>query len=130
MRADELMSWDAIDLARMLATGFMDPDDLVAIFPSIDTVDSFDSDIFPEFIDKNWSYLLGYYNVNELESWLERNRYKEEWDEWRAAMAEYDYEYTEWKMEEYCWKVIEIVDMLRYQDLAEQWGHPPKKIPC
>jgi len=130
MKADELLSWDAVDLARLLAMDFMGPEDLVSLFPSIDTVDSFDSEILPKFIDKNWRYLLGYYNVNELETWLEQNQYKEEWEEWKADMAEYDYEYTEWKMDEYCWNVIEIVDMFRYHDLAEQWGHPPKKICC
>ncbi len=130
MRADKLMNWDAIDLARMLAIEYLDQEDLIAIFPSIDKVDSFDCDILPDFIEKNWIFLLGYYDVHELESWLERNRYEEEWDEWRADMAEYDHEFTEWKMEEYCLNVIEIADMFRYQDLAEQWGHPPKKICC
>lgn len=124
------MNWDAIDLARMLAIEYLDQEDLIAIFPSIDKVDSFDCDILPDFIEKNWIFLLGYYDVRELESWLERNRYEEEWDEWRADMAEYEHEYTEWKIEEYCLNVIEIADMFRYQDLAEQWGHPPKKICC
>lgn len=130
MKAEQLTIWDAEDLARILADRFMDTDDMLCAFPSIDRIDSFDNAILPDFIEKNWRFLLGYYDVRELESWLERNRYEEEWDEWRADMAEYDHEFTEWKMEEYCLSVIEIADMFRYQDLAEQWGHPPKKICC
>ena len=130
MKAEQLTIWDSEDLARILADRFMDTEDLLSAFPSIDRIDSFDNAILPDFIEKNWRFMLGYYEIHELESWLEQNRYEEEWDEWRADMAEYDHEYTEWKMEEYCWNVIEIADMFRYQDLAEQWGHPPKKICC
>ena len=53
------------------------------------------------------------------------SRTKEEGGE--IEIAEDEYEYLEWRLDEYCWKVIEMADSFRYQDLAEQWGHPPKK---
>ena len=41
--------------------------------------------------------------------------------------AENEYEYLEWRLDEYCWKVIEIVNSFHYMDLAELWGYPPQK---
>ncbi len=127
MKADDLMSWDAVELARILATRYVDSSDLAEAFPAVCRVDSFDSSILPDFVEKNWQYLLSFFEIRDLESWLEEKEYEEEWERWREEVAEYEYEYTEWRLEEYCLRVIEIADMFRYEDLAEQYGHPPKK---
>ena len=127
MKADDLMNWDAVDLARILATRYVDTSDLAEAFPAVCSVDSFDSSILPDFIEKNWQYLLSFFEIGDLESWLEEKEYEEEWERWREEVAEYEYEYTEWRREEYCWKVIEIADMFRHEDLAGQYGYPPKK---
>ena len=127
MKADDLMNWDAVDLARILATQYVDSSDLEEAFPAVRRVDSFDSLILPDFIEKNWQYLLSFFDIGDLESWLEEKEYEEEWERWREEVAEYEYEYTEWRREEYCWKVMEIADMFRYDDLAGQYGYPSKK---
>ena len=44
----------------------------------------------------------------------------------KIATKEQDQEYEEYKLEEYCWSIIEIALSFRVMDLAEQWGHPPK----
>ena len=68
--------------------------------------------------------------MDKLESWLEEKDYEEEWEKWKAELAEEDYEYAEWKREEYCWRVIEIAEMFRCRDLAEIHGYPPKNKCC
>ena len=130
MIADKLTSWDAADLARILAERFADAEDLAEAFPSIEGIDSFDSAQLPDFIEKNWMYLLSYYDVDKLESWLEEKDYEEEWEKWKSDLAEQDYEYAEWKQKEYCWSVIEVAEMFRCPDLAEIHGFPSKKYHC
>ena len=127
MKAENLMNWDAVDLARILATRYADSDDLAEAFPSVRMVDSFDSSILPDFIEKNWWYLLSLFEIEDIENWLEEKEYEEEWERWREEEAEYEFEYAEWRRQEYCWRVIEIADMFRNEEPAEQFGHPPKK---
>ena len=128
MKAEQLIVWDAVELARILARIYCDADDLFEAFPSLERVDSFDCELLPEFIDRNWQYLLRYYDTDMLESWIEEKEYEEEWEKWRNKVAEDEYDYKEWRLEEYCWNVIEVVDWFHYKDLAELWGHPPKKM--
>ncbi len=127
MKADNLMKWDAVDLARILATRYVDSDDLAEAFPSVRIVDSFDSSILPDFIEKNWWYLLSLFEIEDIENWLEEKEYEEEWERWREEEAEYEFEYAEWRRQEYCWRIIEIADMFRNEEPAEQFGPPPKK---
>ena len=127
MIADNLSHWDALDLARVLACKFIDTDDLAEAIPSVEKVDSFDWNMLPEFIENEWRLILAHYDIDDLNAWLEEKEYEEEWERWREEIAEDEYEYLEWRLDEYCWKVIEMVDSFHYQDLAEQWGHPPKR---
>ena len=62
---------------------------------------------------------LGKYGIADKE-------YEESWENWKNECVEQDHEYEEYKLEEYCWSVIEIALSFRVMDLAEQWGHPPK----
>ena len=127
MIADDLSNWDALDLARVLACKFIDTDDLAEAFPSVNKVDSYDGKMLQEFIENDWCLILAHYDIDDLNAWLDEKEYEEEWERWRDEIAENEYEYLEWRLDEYCWKVIEMADSFRYQDLAEQWGHPPKK---
>ena len=130
MTADRLSNWDAADLARILADRFADAGDLAEAFPSVRKVDSFDSSALPEFIEKNWEFLLGYYETGELEFWLEEKVFEEEWERIWGRLAVDQSEYDELSDEEYCRKVMEAADMFRYKDLAELHGHPRKVKPC
>ena len=127
MKAEQLTIWDAEDLARILADKFMDTEDMLSAFPSIDRIDSFDNAILPDFIEKNWWYLLSLFEIEDIENWLEEKEYEEEWERWREEEAEYEFEYAEWRRQEYCWRIIEIADMFRNEEPAEQFGPPPKK---
>ena len=130
MKADRLSNWDAVDLARILVERFADAEDLAEAFPAVGAADSFDSDALPEFIEKNWEFLLGYYEPGELEYWLEEKEFEEEWEKLWSRLAVDQSEFDELNDEEYCWKVIEAADMFRYKDLAELHGHPRKIKPC
>ena len=128
MIADNLSNWDALDLARILACKFIDTDDLAEAIPSVEKVDSFDWNMLQEFIENDWCLILAHYDIDDLNDWLEEKEYEEEWERWRDEIAENEYEYIDWRLDEYCWKVIEMADSFHYKDLAEQWGHPNRKI--
>lgn len=128
MIADNLSNWDALDLARILACKFIDTDDLAEAIPSVEKVDSFDWNMLQEFIENDWCLILAHYDIDDLNDWLEEKEYEEEWERWRDEIAENEYEYIDWRLDEYCWEVIEMADAFHYKDLAEQWGHPKRKI--
>ncbi len=127
MIADDLSNWDALDLARVLACKFIDTDDLAEAFPSVNKVDSYDGKMLQEFIENDWCLILAHYDIDDLNAWLDEKEYEEEWERWRDEIAENEYEYLEWRLDEYCWKVIEMVNSFHYMDLAELWGYPPQK---
>lgn len=126
MIADTLFNWDKAELANILAERLVDAEDLIEAFPSIEKPCGMEEEILPDFIEQNWKMILHDYDIAELEMWIAEKEYEESWENWKNECAEQDQEYEEYKLEEYCWSIIEIALCFRVMDLAEQWGHPPK----
>jgi len=126
MIADTLFNWDKAELANILAERLVDAEDLIEAFPSIEKPCGMEEEILPDFIEQNWKMILHDYDITELEMWIAEKEYEESWENWKNECAEQDQEYEEYKLEEYCWSIIEIALSFRVMDLAEQWGHPPK----
>ena len=126
MIADTLLNWDKAELANILAEHLADAEDLIEAFPSIEKPCVMEEEILPDFIEQNWKMILHDYDIQELEGWIAEKEYEESWENWKNECAEQDYEYEEYKIEEYCWSIIEIALSFKVMDLAEQWGHPPK----
>jgi hypothetical protein len=126
MIADTLLNWDKAELATILAERLADAEDLIEAFPSIDKPCGMEEKMLPDFIEQNWRMILHDFDVQELEEWIAEKEYEESWENWKNECAEQDYEYEEYKKEEYCWSIIELMFSFRDMDLAEKWGHPPK----
>jgi hypothetical protein len=126
MIADTLLNWDRAELASILAERLADAEDLIEAFPSIDKPCGMEEAILPDFIEQNWKMILHDFDIQELEEWIADKEYEESWENWKNECVEQDHEYEEYKLDEYCWSVIELMLNFRVMDLAEQWGHPPK----
>ena len=128
MIADTLLNWDKAELASIIAERLADAEDLIEAFPSIEKPCGMEEDILPDFIEQNWKMILHDFDVQELEEWIADKEYEESWENWKNKCVEQDHEYEEYKLEEYCWSIIDLVDQFRYNDLAERWGYPPKPV--
>lgn len=126
MIADTLLNWDKAELAGIIAERLADAEDLIEAFPSIEKPCGMEEEILPDFIEQNWKMILHDYDVQELEEWIADKEYEESWENWKNECAEQEHEYEEYKLDDYCWSVIELMLSFRVMDLAEQWGHPPK----
>lgn len=126
MIADTLFNWDKAELAGIIAERLADAEDLIEAFPSIEKPCGMEEEILPDFIEQNWKMILHDYDVQELEEWIADKEYEESWENWKNECAEQEHEYEEYKLDDYCWSVIELMLSFRVMDLAEQWGHPPK----
>ena len=126
MIADTLLNWDKAELATILAERLADAEDLIEAFPSIDKPCGMEEEMLPDFIEQNWKMILHDYDVQELEEWIADKEYEELWENWKNECVEQEHEYEEYKLDEYCWSIIEMMLNFRVMDLAEQWGHPPK----
>ncbi|MBQ6576434.1 MAG: hypothetical protein IJL91_01625 [Bacteroidales bacterium] len=128
MIADTLLNWDKAELASIIAERLADAEDLIEAFPSIEKPCGMEEDILPDFIEQNWKMILHDFDVQELEEWIADKEYEESWENWKNECVEQDHEYEEYKLEEYCWSIIDLVDQFRYNDLAERWGYQPKPV--
>lgn len=126
MIADTLLNWDKTELANILADKLTDADDLIEAFPSIEKASHMEESILEDFIQSNWKLILSSIDVEELNEWIEEKDYEEEWERWKNECIEEDYEYAEYRNEEYCWALIDFFFSLRNMDLAEQRGYPSK----
>ena len=126
MIADTLLNWDKIELANILADMMADAEDLIEAFPAIEKACSIEESILEDFIQSNWKLILSGFDMEELNEWIEEKDYEEEWERWKNESLEDDYEYAEYKNEEYCWAIIDFFFSLRNMDLAEQRGYPSK----
>jgi hypothetical protein len=126
MIADTLFNWDKAELAGIIAERLADAEDLIEAFPSIEKPCGMEEEILPDFIEQNWKMILHDYDVQELEEWIADKEYEDSWENWKNECAEQEHEYEEYKLDDYCWSVIELMLSFRVMDLAEQWGHPPK----
>ena len=126
MIADTLLNWDKAELACIIAERLADAEDLIEAFPSIEKPCGMEEEILPDFIEQNWKMILHDYDVQELEEWIADKEYEESWENWKNECAEQEHEYEEYKLDDYCWSIIELMLSFRVMDLAEQWGHPPK----
>ena len=126
MIADTLLNWDKAELASILAERLADAEDLIEAFPSIEKPCGMEEAILPDFIEHNWKMILHDFDIQELEGWIADKEYEESLENWKNECVEQEHEYEEYKLDEYCWSVIEIMLSFRSMDLAEQWGHPPK----
>lgn len=126
MIADTLLNWDKTELANILADKLADADDLIEAFPSIEKASHMEESILEDFIQSNWKLILSSIDVEELNEWIEEKDYEEEWERWKNECIEEDYEYAEYRNEEYCWALIDFFFSLRNMDLAEQRGYPSK----
>lgn len=113
-------------MASILAERLADAEDLIEAFPSIEKPCGMEEEILPDFIEQNWKMILHDYDIQELEDWIAEKEYEESWENWKNELAEQEYEYEEYKLDEYCLSVLELMLSFRVMDLAEQWGHPPK----
>ena len=123
MIADTLLNWDKAELATILAERLADAEDLIEAFPSIDKPCGMEEEILPDFIEQNWKMILHDFDVQELEEWIAEKEYEESWENWKNECIEEEHEYYEYKMEEYCWELINFAFSLRCRDLAEERGY-------
>lgn len=123
MKADTLLTWDKAELASILAERLADAEVLVEAFPSIEKASGLEEGLLSDFIEQNWKMILHEYDIQELECWLEEKEYEEMWEAWQNECLEDDHEYGEYKMEEYCWELINLAFSLRCKDLAEEKGY-------
>ena len=99
-------------------------------FPAIEKASNIEESILEDFIQSNWKLILSGFDVDELLEWIDEKDFEEEWERWRNECIEEDYEYAEYKNEEYCWALIDFFFSLRNMDLAEQRGYPSKYRKC
>ena len=123
MKADTLLTWDKAELASILAERLADAEVLVEAFPSIEKASGLEEGLLSDFIEQNWKMILHEYDIQELECWLEEKEYEEMWEAWQNECLEDDHEYGKYKMEEYCWELINLAFSLRCKDLAEEKGY-------
>ena len=126
MIADTLLNWERVELANNLADKMADAEDLVEAFPSIEKASSIEKGILDDFIQSNWKLILSGFDMDELTEWIEEKDYEEDWERLKNEYIEDDYEYAEYRDEEYCWALIDFYFSLRSMDLAEQRGYPSK----
>lgn len=126
MIADTLLNWDKTELANILADTMADAEDLIEAFPAIEKASFVEESILEDFIQNNWKLILSGFDVEELNEWIEEKDYEEEWERWKNECIEEDYEYADYKNEEYFWYLIEFFFRLRNLDLAEQRGYLSK----
>ena len=126
MIADTLLSWDKTELANILADKVADADVLIEALPEIQVASALEESILDDFIQNEWRVVLSFFDVEELNRWIEEKDYEAEWEQWENECIEDDYEYTEFRNEEYCWAIIDFFFSLRNMDLAEQRGYPSR----
>ena len=126
MKADELLVWEKIDLANMLAERLADAEDLLEAMPELQRVTEFEAGRLDDYIDRNWPVFLADFDPEELCQWVEEKELEEEidniWEEFHNERLEEDYEFTEYMMNEYYLSVIEEAMFFSSPDLAEQCG--------
>ncbi len=126
MIADTLLNWEKAELSGILAEYLADAEDLIEAFPSIETPGEMEAEMLPDFIEQNWKIILHDFDIQELEEWIAKKEYEESWENWQNECAEQEHEFEEYKLEEFCWEVIELMMCFRDMDLAEKWGGPSK----
>ena len=134
MKADDLTNWDAMDLARILAEKYTDAFEMYTAFPSMARIETFDLVQFPDFVKKNWRFILSSFDLIDLISWRKQKEEEEEiekldneQDQLLIEEEEAKKEYEDAVLEEYCIRVSEIATLLRRRDLGEVCGFPPKR---
>ena len=130
MIADTLLTWDKTELANILADKLADAEDLVEAFPSIEKASHLEECLLEDYIQSNWIFILSGFDIDELLEWIEEKDHEEDWERWKNECIEDDYEYAEYRNEEYCWSLIAFFFRLRNMDLAEQRGYPSKFRKC
>ena len=126
MKADELLVWEKIDLANMLAERLADAEDLLEAMPELQRVTEFEAGRLYDYIDRNLQVFLADFDPEELCQWVEEKELEEEidnfWEEYHNECLEEDYAFTEYMMNEYYLSVIEEAMFFSSPDLAEQRG--------
>ena len=126
MIADSLLNWERTELANILADRMADAEDLIEAIPEIEKPSVLEENILEDYIQSNWKVALSFFDVEELEGWIEEKDYEAEWERCENESIEDEYEYAEYRNEEYYWALIDFCFCLRNMDLAEQRGFPPK----
>ena len=133
MKADDLTNWDAADLARILASEYCDAFDLFRAFPSLLGSDNYDVLKDPDFIERNWRFIVSSFDLLDLLEWRKQKEDEEEIAELDNEQdlllieeEEAKYEYVEAVLEDYCVWVTEISKLLKRRDVGEICGFPPK----
>lgn len=121
MKAETLMVWDRLELARVLANQLADPEDLLEAFPFIAEAGALEESLLPEFIEQNWRMILHDFDRREVEAWLEEKETDESYEQWENAWLEYNHDYAEYMDEEYCAALLELVN--RFKNMDSDWLH-------
>jgi hypothetical protein len=121
MKAETLMVWDRLELARVLANQLADPEDLLEAFPVIAEAGALEESLLPEFIEQNWRMILHDFDRREVEAWLEEKETDESYEQWENAWLEYNHDYAEYMDEEYCAALLELVNS--FKDTDSDWLH-------
>ena len=122
MIADTLLNWEKTELANILADSMADAEDLIDALPEIEKVGALEESILDDFIESNWKLILSNFDIDELTEWIEEKDYEEERERWKNECEEKDYEYAEYKKEEYYWSFVEVLFSLKNLALAKRWG--------
>ena len=135
MIAENLLSWDKLELARILADRYADAEDLLEALPEIDKVETFEVHLLKEFVEKNWMLILPCLDSEDLYWWLnekeEEERYQqylEEYERWKDEQLMEEMEYYEELDNLHYLEFIETMEMFRGTDFAGLWGYPAKHI--
>ena len=123
MKADNLLNWDKVDLANLLAEKVADAEDLLEAHPDIEKVGAMEEGALDEYIESNWELILSHFDLQDLTEWMEEKDYEQEWEDWKNECVVSDNEYAEYKNDEYYWSLVELMFGFRNLDLAEQRGY-------
>ena len=122
MTLESLHKWEKAELANILADKFADAEDLIEALPGIEIIGAMEEDLLDDFIQHNWRLILFCFDLDDIDEWIEQKDLEGEWERMDNEFLEEDYEYAEYKDEDYCRSLIEFVRSFCEIDPIERWG--------
>ena len=126
MKAEDLLIWDKIELARLLADNYSDSEDLIEAIPSLIIVESFEKSLLKEYVECNWMFILAGLDQDMMINWLEEKIAEEELENWRAECLVEEAEYYDELEIQHIKEYLEYMESFRNPDFAELRGYPSK----
>ena len=129
MIADTLLQWDKADLAAELARRFLDADELLEVFPSLDEVGPFEEELLAEFVEGNWRVILQCVDPEDICVWLRSAEEAAAQERWREECLEAENDAFEKAREISYWEFVQGMLAFRSGDPDVPGGYPAKPRP-